>query len=43
MPYATDIEERLASLESRFEQLVGPLDPDRVRLKGGSARPLALS
>ena len=27
MPYATDIEERLATLESRFEQLVGPLNP----------------
>src|SRR5205823_8043832 len=41
MPYATDIEKRLATLESRFEQLVGPLNPDHVRLKGGSARPLA--
>src|SRR2546422_1912775 len=41
MPYATDIEERLATLESRFELLVGPLHPDHVRLKGGAARPPA--
>jgi uncharacterized membrane protein len=41
MLYATDIEERLATLESRFEQLVGPLHADHVRLTGGSARPQA--
>jgi len=41
MQHATDIEERLATLESRFEQLVGPLDPDHIRLEAGPARPRA--